>query len=718
MGNDFNQIVTLDTNTAVAKLPALREDLKLYRGPAAMDGSPTWTLHDPVRNQFFRIGWIEFELLTRWHIGNIEKLIDKTCQETTIKVNTSHVESMLAFLSRNQLLEISGKSAIDMLVTLADAAKKSAGTWLLHNYLFFKIPITRPDRFLARTYPYIAPLFSMRFVVLLVAMTFLGLYLVLRQWESFTNTFLYFFSLEGLLLFAIVIFFAKVVHELGHAYTAKRYGLKVPTMGIAFLVMWPVLYTDTTDAWRLPLRRQRLAIGAAGMTAEIALAAIATLIWSFLPDGPVRSATFMVASSTWVLTLLVNINPFMRFDGYYLLSDYLEIQNMQDRSFNLAKWQLRKLIFGLDLPCPERLPTHIHNVLLLYAYGTWIYRFFLFIGIAILVYFFFFKLAGIVLMAAEIGWFIARPVYREVSEWHKLRDVMNWNLNSKISLGIVLTVIILLVLPWSSHVEAPSLLKVRDHAKIYTPLPGKILAANVKNGQKVKKGDKLFSLSSPDIRHKARLAAIEANILQNQLFRQPAHNLYLEQSHVLQERLQATIAEYHGHMERLSQLDIISPIDGIVSQIPAGIKTNRWVNESVPLALVVNHSDIEIEAFFSENNITRIHEGSVGRFYPDNPNLSVLRVVVKQIDQSNSKTLQEPYLASIYSGDIAVRQTKTGQIVPNESIYRVVLSIDAEHLDAPAQVSRGSVVLSGESESILSRIWKQTGAVLIRESGF
>ena len=145
----------------------------------------------------------------------------------------------------------------------------------------------------------------------------------MRNWDVFQSTFIYFFSTEGLFLFLLAVFLAKIVHELGHAYTAKLYGLRVPTMGIAFLVLWPVLYTDTSDAWKLPNRRQRLSIAAAGMLAEIGLAGIATLLWSFLPDGPIRSALFMVATTTWIITLLINSNPFLRFDVYFFLSDFL-----------------------------------------------------------------------------------------------------------------------------------------------------------------------------------------------------------------------------------------------------------------------------------------------------------------------------------------------------------------------------------------------------------
>jgi putative peptide zinc metalloprotease protein len=90
---------------------------------------------------------------------------------------------------------------------------------------------------------------------------------------------------------------AKTAHELGHAFTAKRYGLRVPTMGVAFLVFWPVLYTDTTEAWKLTERKQRLAISAAGISAELIIAVIALLLWGIFPDGPARSAIFVVATT-------------------------------------------------------------------------------------------------------------------------------------------------------------------------------------------------------------------------------------------------------------------------------------------------------------------------------------------------------------------------------------------------------------------------------------
>src|SRR5690606_32070695 len=141
----------------------------------------------------------------------------------------------------------------------------------------------------------------------------------------------------------------------------------------------------------------------------------------FLPDGIFKSAAFILATTSWVLSLVINLNPFMRFDGYYILSDLLGVKNLQQRSFALGKWKLRETLFRLNLPPPEVLDKSLISKLVIYAWGVWIYRFFLFLGIALLVYHFFFKVLGIILFIVEILWFIVLPIAKELSWWWDLR---------------------------------------------------------------------------------------------------------------------------------------------------------------------------------------------------------------------------------------------------------------------------------------------------------
>ena len=122
-----------------------------------------------------------------------------------------------------------------------------------------RIPLLRPDRFLTATYPYVKWLYSRGVAMTIAAIGLLGLYLVARQWDVFVGTFVDMFTIAGTVWFALTLSCLKAIHEFGHAYTAKRFGLRVPTVGVALLVMVPVLYTDVNKSWKLTGRRQRVA---------------------------------------------------------------------------------------------------------------------------------------------------------------------------------------------------------------------------------------------------------------------------------------------------------------------------------------------------------------------------------------------------------------------------------------------------------------------------
>ncbi|MDQ6971108.1 MAG: hypothetical protein Q9M30_00515, partial [Mariprofundaceae bacterium] len=309
-------------------LPPLREELSLCNGPRTRSGMPTYSLYDPLRNRYFRFGWPQFEMLRRWRLGNPERIAREVNDSTTLNVDAENVMEVAMFLQGNNLVQVSGKAGLEVLAGQAHAARRHWGTWLLHNYLFLRIPLFQPDAFLKRTLPLIRFIFTRTYFKIMICAFVLGLYLVSRQWEEFLHTFSYFFTLQGLMFYGLTLIFTKVIHELGHAYTANYFGVRVPTMGFGLLVMMPVMYTDTSDAWKLTDNEKRMWINAAGFLAELSLAVLATLLWSFLPEGALKSVAFLLATTTWVMTMMINMNPFMRWDGYYLFSDWMEVDNL------------------------------------------------------------------------------------------------------------------------------------------------------------------------------------------------------------------------------------------------------------------------------------------------------------------------------------------------------------------------------------------------------
>ena len=172
---------------------------------------------------------------------------------------------------------------------------------------------------------------------------------------------------------------------------SKYFGCRVSSIGIAFLVFFPFLYTDTSDAWRLRDHKDRLLINFAGILTELHLALISTFLWAILPDGGLKSVAFFIATTSWISSLAINVSPFMRFDGYYVFSDWLKAENLQPRSFALARWQLREILFGFNHSPPEELNPSRRWTFISYAWLTWVYRFFIFLGIALLVYHLAFK---------------------------------------------------------------------------------------------------------------------------------------------------------------------------------------------------------------------------------------------------------------------------------------------------------------------------------------
>lgn len=247
-------------------LPPLREDLRLYPGPAHRDGSPSWRIQGPLRNAFFEIGWLEFELLARWlERRDASSLIDQITAETPLRPTLEEVGELVTFLASNQFLSPDSDAAREIFTRRHRAAKRPWFEQLLHHYLFFRVPLARPDAFLTRTVRYTDIFFTQGFWLFVLEVLGLDLFLVMRDWHAYTEAFMQGLTPQGILGYALALSFAKVVHEFAHAYAAKRHGVRIPAMGVAFLVMWPVLYTDTAETWKLADRRKQLVIAETGV---------------------------------------------------------------------------------------------------------------------------------------------------------------------------------------------------------------------------------------------------------------------------------------------------------------------------------------------------------------------------------------------------------------------------------------------------------------------
>ncbi|MBC8130818.1 MAG: hypothetical protein H7Y08_10920 [Rhizobiaceae bacterium] len=189
-----------------------------------------------------------------------------------------------------------------------------------------------------------------------------------------------------------------------------------------------------------------------------------------------------------MLSLGLNLNPLMRFDGYYMLADLLGVENLLPRAFQHMVWRMRRLLFGLDAPPPENLPQRLDAIRTVYAIPTAIYRFVLCVGIALLVYHFAIKIVGITLFVVEVAVFLIAPVHRERTEWRAMRHDIIGTRRSRITLGLGLGGLVLVFAPLSTKIEAPAILRPAVFTRLHPQEAGRIERSSVHEGQTVRAG--------------------------------------------------------------------------------------------------------------------------------------------------------------------------------------------------------------------------------------
>jgi putative peptide zinc metalloprotease protein len=694
-----------------AILPPLREDLALSRGPMSA-GLPTWSIYDPASHRYVRLAWLDFEILSRWRLRSPDAILTSIAAETTLRPGLDDIRRFAQFAREASLLQITGPAETAQLAAAKAFRRKSPASWLVHNYLFLRVRLVDPDRFLGAALPFVRWMFTRIGFAIVVLVGLLALFLISRDWQRYSHSLVEQTTMDGLLQMAVALSFAKVFHELGHGFAAKLHGCRVPSMGMAFLVLWPVLWTDTTDAWRLTDRRQRLVIDFAGMGAEILIAALASIAWAVLPDGPTRSAMFVLSSSTWLVTLAVNISPLMRFDGYYILSDLIDFPNLQERGFAYARWWLRELLFRPGLPPPESLRRREARIVVIWSLTTWIYRFFLFVGIAVLVYHLTFKVLGVVLMAIELWFFVVRPIVRELAAWHKLPTVRRPSRRTLISAGLLTLLLLVLVVPWRGRVDAPALLRAERQIVLLAAEPGRLISM-VPDGTRVAEGEVAFRTESVEVDHDIAAARAQLDVAQAE----QTAGIYNPERRRAQQAALARTSQASAALARSESraglLQIVAPFAGVVRDVPPDLRIGAQVRRLERLGVLVGGGDSVVEAFVSEADLERVQLGAAARFVPVDG--ETLHLVVSEIAHGSTRVLEVEELASVHEGPIAVRKGPRNSLVPEHALYRIVLKGE-QPLGAVRSRTVGTVVIDAEPRSIADIVYKRVVALFLREA--
>jgi len=696
-------------------LPKLREDLRLLAQPKGSNGNGS-LIFDPISHRYFEIDLETFRILSAWSrcktVGELRSMLHTTWEQDAA---LDDIQALIRFLNESCLV-LEADGGWRTYSNRAASAKPGMLAWLVHNYLYIRIPLLRPHTVLKATQPLVSFAFAPGFYLAIAAVGLVGLYLTSRQWDQFVASFAPLMSIEGAAMFAAAIAVVKFFHELGHAYTAMRFGCKIPSMGVALVVMLPMLYTDVTDAWKLP-RREKMLIAGAGIIVELTLAALATFAWAFIPDGPMRSYAFIIATTSWITSIAINLNPLMRFDGYFLFADWIGVNNLQNRANALGIWRLRELLFGLGDPCPDKLVPPTRTWIVSYAWIVWLYRVTVFTGIALTVYYYFFKVLGVILFCVEILWFVLGPIIHELRFWWKNRARIAASRRSRVTFAAVIAAILMAVVPWSTHVTVPAIRESAVYARLYPAEASVITKVHVVDGQDVKAGDLLVELQSPRLVQDLRVVNLKINLLRLRRDRRAADKTDRAASMSLEKQI-GTLEEQRDGLERKrAELMVRAPITGKVAELNNELHEGRWLARTEEIAVIVapEHGAV-VTGYLSNDDLARIRKGATGRFTPEDPFAAAEEVEVADVAYSAATAIEIPYLSSTFGGPVQVLEDKTRGPVPAHAAYLVTLK-PASVSQSVGPVSRGTVVLDARAESFLASLWRQTLNVLVRESG-
>jgi len=322
---------------------------------------------------------------------------------------------------------------------------------------------------------------------------------------------------------------------------------------------------------------------------------------------------------------------------------------------------------------------------------------------------------GIFLMLVELVWFIFLPIMSEWRQWWSRREQAHGPRVLLSSLA-VLGLLLVLIVPWRSAVELPTMLEGGRASALHAPVAARVKTVKVTDGQKVAQGDVLIELESPDLDSRQAIVRREIQIQQLLMRRQAGRSETAADAGIVEQRLAEAVAEYRGLSARRERLLLRAPHAGTVRDLLPNLTSGRWLSTKDALARVVEDGS-RLRGYVAEAELWRVKPGATGRFIADDPMHPAITVKLDEIDTNGVAYVDQEALTSDHHGPIAVRRDQQQRAEPVQAQYGARLTT-LDQPPTPVQPLRGVVVLQGSGESVLGVAWRRLAALGVRESGF
>jgi len=588
-------------NQRICLRPVVRVRRQNFRGERWI------VLENPFSNQYFRLRPAAYEFVARLRPDRTVEEVWQQCL-TRFPDAAPSQESVIQLLSQlyfaNLLQYDLAADSAQLFERYKKRRQREIGFQFL-NLMFMRFPLLDPDRFLVRTLPLVRKLISPFGALLWLLVVGYGLTIVAGSFGALRAQGQGVLAPNNLFLLYLGLVVVKTFHEFGHAYFCRRFGGEVHVMGVMLMIFTPMPYVDATSSWSFRERWKRALVGAAGMIVEIFIAAIAAFFWAHTGPGIVQSLAYNIMFVASVSTVIFNVNPLMRFDGYYILSDLLEIPNLNQRATLHLRHLAETRLFGVrnsESPAGTRREA---GWLTFFGIASGIYRVIIFTGVLLAVADRFLIIGIVMAAVCLVSWAVV-PVVRfakYLAASPRLDRVRPRA--AGVTAGLAGLIILLLgVVPFPCSFRAPGVVRASQRAILVNPTAGILESLPAESGSLVKRGQPLLQLKNPEL--EIQLAAARAHLdeVNARLLKAMKHeSADIEPLTRLRDFAGDQLAKLAADADNLT---VRAPYDGVWVAPQIKFRRGGWLERGSEAGLLVNPAAFKFVATVREEDVNAL----------------------------------------------------------------------------------------------------------------
>lgn len=684
----------------VALRPAVRVHRQWFRGER------WFVLGNPFTNQFFRLRPPAYEFVARLRSDRTVEEVWKECLERfpDEAPGQEAVLQLLSQLYQANLLQYPATADAAQLFKRYERTRRREIRARLLNIMFARIPLLDPDAFLVRTLPVVGRLIGGVGAVIWLVVVGLGLKVVADNFPALRNEAQGILDPNNLLLLYAGLVIIKTLHEFGHAYFCRKFGGEVHTMGILFMIFTPVPYMDATSSWGFRERWKRALVGLAGVIVEVFVAACAAFVWANTGPGTLHSLAYNMMFVASVSTVVFNLNPLLRFDGYYILSDLIDVPNLSQRANGQLRYWAERYLYGLkkvDSPAQTRTEA---GWLGTFGVASGIYRVIVFGGVLLVVADRFLLIGILMAAVCAVAWVMV-PVGKLIA-YLTSSPKLDRQRPRAVAVTLALAALVVLFLqyvPFPYHFRAPGVVRSQAWVEVHNETAGRVVRLLAKPSETVTAGQPLLELANPEL--DLELAAARANRVEVEArLRQALQDAIpnLEPLRRLLESVDKNVARLENDRARLT---VRASQAGLWVFPYAQELPGRWLARGVELGLVLDPARYQFHAVVGSEDVDRLFARPLEQAEVRFPGQSGerLRLTRLRVMPTERQELPSAALGWVSGGPVRTEPTDPGGRRAAEPFFEVQGDLEAPGSAAVFHGRGGRVRFDLPSQPLLPR---------------